>query len=188
MQMENKIFLAVVVVVLFILVIGIAGYFLVLQYINSAPPAQNNNQQQTTQTDPTAGWNVVKNNELGFSMQYPNNFFDAGHEPKITTRQCSFDEGCQNNERLVINAVTYCHNQTQEGAAGHQYYYDYYTAVKNQQCLEVDLVTATTTCENYLPIESGNTQQADSYSTCVTQRENRPKILQQITNTFQFTK
>lgn len=33
--------------------------------------------------DPTSGWNILNNSEFGFSMKYPNNFFDTGHNPKI---------------------------------------------------------------------------------------------------------
>lgn len=193
-----------------VVVILIAFYFLYLQYAASGGQVavQNNNQQ----TDLTAGWNTASNGELGFSLKYPNGFFDAGHEPKILVGDCNdnvFPDVCPdivsvvanggqgifspawihpNGDKITINNANYCLYQTSDAAMGRQYYYDFYTTVKNQKCLVVELDSTTTTCENYLPLEQGSTQQQQNYNDCVAKNQNQPMMLNQIVNTFTFTK
>ena len=89
--------------------------------------------------------------------------------------------------KTVLNNINYCVYQVSDAAMGHQYYYDYYATVVGQKCLVVELVTSSSTCENYLPLETGNTQQATNYNNCVAQRTSRPTTLQQITSTFTFS-
>ena len=134
-------------------------------------------------------------------MKYPNGFFDAGHDPKVLVGDCNynvFPNSCPNVEKITnqelnhlpsgskvtINNTTYCRYQINDAAAGHQYYSDYYATVKNQKCIVVELVTSTTTCENYLPIQSGNAEQQTNYNNCVTKRQSRLPMLTQIVNTF----
>lgn len=184
-------------VMLILLGLGFFGY---MAYLD--------NYQRTTQAplpDQTAGWNVLKNDEAGFSLRYPSGFFDMGHEPRILIEDCNyqvFPSQCPNidksasynpnpwenpsGDRLTVNAKNYCVYHNNDAAMGSQYYYDYYVTVKNQKCVIAELVTRTTTCENYLPLEPGNTQQDQNYNACVAQRQNRPGILQQIVNTFKL--
>ncbi len=146
-------------------------------------------------------WNTITNNQYGFSMKYPNGFFDAGHEPKVLVGDCNyavFPGSCPNVERITnqelnhlpagekvtINNAAYCRYQVQDAAAGHQYYSDYYATIKNQKCVVVALETSTTTCENYLPLQAGNAEQQTNYNNCVAKRDNRVSILNQIVNTF----
>ena len=54
--------------------------------------------------DVTVGWNILKNAEYNFLLKYPNNFFDAGHEPKIVIGDCNysiFPEKCPNIDNIV---------------------------------------------------------------------------------------
>ena len=199
-EKKNGLATLIIMIAAGVVVILIAFYFLYMQY--AAPGGQTQQQNtagQTIQTDPTANWNTASNNEMGFSFKYPSGFFDAGHEPSISITDCNyqvFPGQCPNMassptqvvNKLVVNGVNYCLYQNGDAGAGHQYYYDYYLTVKNQKCLEVELDSATTTCENYLPLETGNTQQAQNYNTCIAQRQNRPTILNQIINTFTFTR
>lgn len=198
-------------------IVIVAFYFLYLQYAesNRVTALQNNNQnQQSTQTDVTAGWNTVTNNEMGFSFKYPNGFFDAGHDPKILVGDCNyqvFPASCPNidgvilsnspgivttsgmwqnpsGEKTDINGTTYCLYKNSEGAAGHVYAYYYYATVKNQKCLVVNMDTSSTNCDNYLQLEPGNVQQQQNYNDCIVKNQNMPVILNQITNTFNFAK
>jgi len=91
-----------------------------------------------------------------------------------------------NGEKLTINDVPYCLYQASDAGMGHVYTSYYYTIVANKQCLVVNLNTTTSNCENYLPVETGNTQQQTNYNNCLTTNQNQPKILSQIISTFKF--
>jgi hypothetical protein len=174
--------------------------------------------------DPTIGWNNINNAEFGFSLKYPNNFFDAGHKPKILIGDCNynvFPDSCPNinnividdlvaaggdinaiksnlsypnywknpsGEKQVINNVNYCIYSNSDAAMGHVYNYYYYATVKNQKCVVVSFDTSSANCNFYLPLEPGNTEQATNYNNCLTTNKNQPTILNEIINTFNFTK
>ncbi len=211
--MENKktdLTLAIFMVGIFILVIGVAGFFVYRQYVSHSPQGQSQN--GNGQQDQTAGWNVLKNDQLGFTMKYPSNFFDVGHDPKILVGDCNdsvFPNSCPdikntvaqdqdangmyanntmvNVSKLTLNNTPYCSSYISDAATGHLYSHYYYATVKNQKCLVVYLVTSATNCDFYLPLEQGNTEQAKNYNDCITKTNEQPKILQQIINTFTFT-
>lgn len=189
-------------IVLFIVVIGVAFFFLYLQYAasNTQTAGQNNN-QQNTQSNAIADWNTVSNNEFGFSLKYPNGFFDAGHEPKILTGDCNyqvFPDACPNINGLVsqdsqvnvspstltVNNTPYCLYDVADAATGHIYHYYYYTTVKNQKCIVATFDTSATNCDFYLPLEQGNAEQEKNYNDCIVKNQNQPVILNQIINTF----
>lgn len=193
-------FYAILVVATFIIVLLIGGIFLVRQYWANNPDLfQNNNQQEILSPDSADNWNSVQNGGLG--LKYPNNFFDPGHEPKIFTGICSSQDcgavgetvggvlgisGWQNpsGERVTINNTSYLLCQSSDAAAGHTYNYYYYLTVKNQQCLAINFATSQARCENYLPLQPGNTEQEKNYNNCITKNSAQPAILQQIINTF----
>ncbi len=224
-------FLLLILIVSALVILGIASYFAYQNYLSDNA---NNNQTACTQdaqlcpdgsyvtrTGPncdftqcpnsssgqTAGWNNLTNNASGFSMQYPNNFFDTGHTPTISVGDCDyqvFPNQCPAIDSIVtdnpagnftnsqkgifmVNSYNYCEYEIGDAAMGHQYYYDYYATVKNNKCLVVGLVSSSSTCENYLPLEQGNAQQSQNYNDCVTHRTERPGILQQIVSTFKFS-
>ncbi len=156
----------------------------------------------------TSSWKTVSNATYGFSLKYPDGFFDAGHQPVVLTGPCAstnFPQTCpninkiltQNNDlgdyqsgavgnALTINNNSYCLYQLGDAAMGHTYSYYYYVAVKNNQCLVATFATSAANCDFYLPLEPGNTQQAQNYQTCLTTNQNQPTILNQIVNTFTF--
>lgn len=157
-------------------------------------------------TDQYANWQTYTNSQYGFEFRYPDNFFDTGHEPKVLAKDCNYSNlpaicpninivaagsitsNVENPQirKIMINGNDYCVYQMSDGAAGHVYYYDYYATVKNQKCLVVELDTSAANCDNYLPIESGNTQQKQNYESCVTKNSERPNILSRIVSTFTF--
>ena len=174
--------------------------------------------------DHTAGWNTLNNNEYSFSLKYPNEFFDAGHTPKILVGDCNysvFPNKCPNIYNIVagdfpfvssaqnwdssfdstnktsnfhpvtkpiINNIPYCMYSVSDAGMSQQYGYFYYVTVKNQKCLVVYMATSTTNCDFYLPLESGNTEQAKNYNDCLATNKNQPTILNEIINTFKFNK
>jgi hypothetical protein len=89
-------------------------------------------------------------------------------------------------EKLTINNVPYCLYQTSDAATMHVYNYYYYTTVVNNKCLVVNLNTSTTNCDAYLPLETGNKEQAKNYNDCVVTNKDQPNILSQIIATFKF--
>lgn len=158
-----------------------------------------------TNDQPTE-WNDLANPELGFNLKYPNNFFDAGREPKIFSVKCSYKTlplkcpdmtafvpnnptgSLAKTERIIINGDDYCKYSISDAAMGRVYYYDYYATVKNQKCIVIELDTSSQNCASYLPIEESNQQQKQNYESCLAKNEARPSILQQIISTFQFPK
>ena len=167
--------------------------------------------------DLTLDWNVLNNTEYGFSLKYPNNFFDVGHEPKIVIGNCNynvFPKNCPNiveeivagsgvgsdldvvrsnwnnrvGKNIIINNMDYCVYHMNDAAMMHQYYYDYYTTVKNQKCIVVELDTVSVSCEVYLPLNEGDVEQAKNYNNCLVNNDKRPIILNEIINTFKLTK
>jgi hypothetical protein len=89
---------------------------------------------------------------------------------------------------LTLNNEPYCLYQTNDAGMGHVYATYYYVTVKNGKCLVVNFVTATTNCDFYLPLETGNTEQKKNYEACLATNQNQPKILGQIQSTFKFSK
>ncbi len=159
----------------------------------------------TPTPDGMGGWQTVTNSEYGFSMLYPESFFDAGHGPSVIIGNCNYQVApsqCPDISKLIadsdlttvqpsmtkINNVNYCKYSVGDAAAGHRYYYDYFSTVKNQKCVVVELVTSETNCDNYLPLESGNTEQATNYQNCVDKNAKRTSTLDKIISTFNFTK
>lgn len=193
---------------IFIAVLILAGYFSVKQYLIDNPVPienQNNNEEeQQVPTDPTAGWNEVRNNQMNFAFKYPNEFFDSGHEPSVRSTSCayeSFSGPCPNLTEMVsgeanlqnisgqktnINGTDYCLYQATQMTAGQVHYTDYYVAAESNSCLVVTLETSQTNCSNYLPVDPQNTQQDKNYNDCITKNQNQPIILEQIVNTFTF--
>jgi hypothetical protein len=93
-----------------------------------------------------------------------------------------------NGTQKTINNVQYCLYTTGDAATGHAFNYYYFATVKDKKCLIAYLATSTTNCDFYLPLESGNTEQAKNYTDCVTTNKNQPTILNEVINTFKFTK
>jgi hypothetical protein len=190
----------------FVGVFLLASVFLIFQYVGyagqSPQPAPSG---QSDQTGLIPGWNSYRNDQMGFSFQYPNNFFDAGHEPQVLVGSCNangFPNACPDVSGLLgqdapmyanqqgslasINNATYCKFQASDAATGHVYTYYAYATVKNQLCLTVSFAISTANCDFYLPLEQGNIQQETNYNNCVETNKNQPQVLSQMIGTFKL--
>lgn len=150
---------------------------------------------------------TLRNEEYGFELQYAANFFKEGHEPQILVGDCNgsgFPQTCPDVSHIVkdnpgnfknasiqkwsVNNTQFCLYQLSNVAAGTQYYYDYYATVRSKKCFVVELQSQSETCENYLPLEQGDAKRELDYKMCLSRREQRPNILQDIVSTFTFSK
>lgn len=208
----------IILILVFVVAIGAVltrGYFLYQNLINSQKPVACTMDAKVCPDgsavgrtapkcefapcpDYTVGWNYADNKESGFTLKYPNNFFDVGHEPKISALDCDaigFNGSCPvssslptANSEVTINNVKYCLSQEEDAGMGHVYFsYDYLT-MKDNKCARIRFSTSTTNCSFYLPLENGNTEQAKNYNNCLTKNEAQPRILNEIINTFKFSK
>ena len=90
-------------------------------------------------------------------------------------------------EKVTLNGTVYCLHQTNDAAMMHQYNERYYSTVKDGKCLVADFTTVTVSCDVYLPLENGNTEQEKNYNDCLATNKNQPGILKQVISTFKFT-
>lgn len=113
----------------------------------------------------------------------------VGGNIKIIKNNTSTSDNWENSkgEKLAVNNHNYCLYQTKDAGMGHVYTSYYYLTVKNQKCLVTYLITNTSNCEYYLPLEKGNVEQQKNYNDCLTTNQNQPKILKQILSTFEFS-
>jgi hypothetical protein len=212
----QSIMLGAGIVILVIAVLGLGMFFSIRQYIVDHPgildqQVQNNQQDenQSSQTDQTVSWTTLSAG--GLSFKYPANFFDLSQQPKILVGDCNtavfpgqcpdisqvlsqdkniagnYQPGTNGTSKIKVNGVDYCKTQIQDSAAGHSYQYYYYTTVSSKKCVVAYLATSQTHCENYLPLEAGNTDQQQNYNDCVAKNTNQPTVLQQIANSFTLT-
>ena len=91
-------------------------------------------------------------------------------------------------QKQTINNTEYCLYATGDAATGHAFNYYYYATVKNNKCLVVHLAASTENCDVYLPLESGNTEQANNYNNCVKTNSVQPTVLNEVVSTFKFSK
>jgi len=92
--------LLIFLVIALVLILGF-GYYIIS---NAKIPATQSIPFAVT-PDPTAGWKVAKNAQLGFELKYPVDFFDVIHQPEILTGNCNsnvFPESCPNINDIVI--------------------------------------------------------------------------------------
>ncbi|MCX6764666.1 MAG: hypothetical protein NTU58_03100 [Candidatus Nealsonbacteria bacterium] len=163
--------------------------------------------QEEKKTDETFGWKTYTNNEHGFEMKYPENFFFS--EPKITTTSCDYldfskqcpyvpvpgfnienekdleaatEKGLIKIEKVKINDRNYCLQQSSEGAAGSIYTNYYYTTVKNDKCISLNLVLYDINCGVLGSADEEN------YKKCEDGKIKKSEILDKIIFTFKFLK
>ncbi len=194
--------LFVVMIISFIAVICFAGYFAVLQYLSDNNQSQNqgNNQQQNTQSviDQTAGWNEVKDDQLGFSFKYPTDFgskyasFQQNPFAVITDASKIDSNGCliestltSKESRVTINNMQFCLGTGSDPGAGQLYNSYNYTTVKNGNYITIEyLVHTLNGCGPYM----GTTD----YQPCIdfmnSYDGNVVKVIEKSVATLQFTK
>jgi hypothetical protein len=90
--------------------------------------------------------------------------------------------------KQTVNGNPYCLYTTGDAGAGHAFNYYYFATVKSQKCLVVYLATSTTNCDLYLPLEKGNAEQEKNYNACIKTNKDQPIIMNEVINTFKFTK
>lgn len=156
-------------------------------------------------TDETLGWKTYTNNEYGFEMKYPENFFFS--EPKITTVDCDYlnfskqcpyipvsgfnidnekdleiaiEKGLIKIEKVKINDGDYCLQQLSEGAAGSIYTNYYYTTVKDEKCIALNLISHDVNCGVFGSADEEN------YKKCEDEKITKSEIFNKITSTFKF--
>ena len=88
--------------------------------------------------------------------------------------------------KQTVDGVQYCLYNSGDAGMGHVFNYYYFTTVRDNKCVAVYFATNTTNCDFYLPLEEGNTRQADEYNKCVKTNKDQPVILSEIISTFRF--
>jgi hypothetical protein len=204
MAKRSDLFWAIVTVAVAIVVIVIAGWLLLAGNFSIT----SDESVSTVAGNVPADWNTITNNQYGFTMSYPNGFFDPGHQPRVLVGDCNYsvfpnqcpdlrgvvsgDSDAGGNyqnaaiSKITINNNQYCVNDVQDAATGHVFHNYYYSTVRNQKCLVVYFETSSTNCDFYLPLQAGNAEQQTNYNNCVTKNQNQPTTLNQIINTFNF--
>ncbi len=150
----------IIMLVSVLLVLGIAGYFLIVQYVDSVNQTRQVQQQATpSPTQETANWNTVKNDQLGFEFKYPADFgtkyasFQSNPTAIVTAQgNATIDSnGCyvinpqipNNDSKLTINGVSFCLSVAEDPGAGQLYKTRDYTTVKNGNYITLQYVVHT---------------------------------------------
>jgi hypothetical protein len=160
------------------------------------------------ETNEILSWKTYINDEYGFRMNYPENFFFD--EPKIATTDCDYLNLSANQcpyipvagfniekeedlekamvsglikiEKVRINETDYCLQQSIEGAAGSNYANYYYVTQKNDKCFVLNLIVKSINCGVFGSSEDEN------YKKCENENNiERQKLFNKIISTFKFS-
>jgi len=159
--------------------------------------------------DQTAGWQVLKNEEFGFEMKYPREFFQTEVlQPTTAVMDCDYanfankcpfipipgftgteeeamKQGFATSERTTINNMSFCLQKITEGALGTTYITYNYTTVRKAKCFTISFTVPYPNCQNYLPVENQEMQKA--YDDCILANEiTKPQTIQRMLSTFRF--
>ena len=158
----------------------------------------------TPTVDQASDWKAYTNAEYGFEMKYPVNFF-SDNDPNSHVINCNYEifpNQCPNvgistietgtaktsvGEKINLNGVDYCLYKIGSAGMGHIYNLYNYVTIKDKKCFEISFETSKVNCDFYLPLDPGNTLQAENYNNCLYANKNQPIILNQILSTFKFT-
>ncbi len=190
--------LSVVMVLGFILIICIAGYFLYIRD-NSQLPQPQNTTVSNTPTNQTANWNTVQNTEVGVKFKYPTDFGSkyasfqstpiitvAADTSQIDANGCLMTPAYAPKEsQVTINNMKFCLGTTSDPGAGQLYNTYNYTMLKNGSYITLQYVVHTLNgCGPYMgtPDYQPCTDFMNNYDTNVT------KVIETSVGTLQFTK
>ena len=203
-QAFSKIWIPVIVLTL------ITGGFFAWQYFGT--PEEKTETLEGGVEDETADWKTYRNEEYGFEMKYPEDFFPTQPlQPKTKVIQCDYAnfankcpfipiEGFTGTEesafrqgfaakptpeRITINGVPFCRQENREGAMGTSYITYNYTTVREKECFVVAFAVGYPNCLNYLPIENQKMQEV--YDKCRLDNEVvKPETINKMPSTFKF--
>ncbi len=206
MQKQTSIIIGVIIAVA---IIAGGGVFAYQYFLNSKIPMTNVQSNPNVQNSNTeiADWKTYTSDEYGFEFKYPSDFFEIGYPFNVTTVPSATGYDMSKGEcmpvlplpgfgdigggKVTINGNNYCHYQLSYATPDYQYYKDYYLTINKYIqsrfpyfLLSIELDSFSSKCGNYLPLESTDNKQKDSYSRCRAERSN---IVQQIASTFKFT-
>jgi hypothetical protein len=158
--------------------------------------------------DETADWLTYKDEEYGFEVKYPADFFQTESlGPKTKTVDCDYAnfadecpfipiEGLTGNEedfvinqfikteRMTINDLPFCLQKFSEGAMGTSYATYDYTTVRDKKCFVVYFTVGYPHCSNYL---SSAPKSQERYNKCTLDNEvTTPETINKMLSTFKF--
>ena len=155
-----------------------------------------------TVINPPADWKTYKNDDLGITFKYKDGVkLIINSTPQ--QEQNYFSISVNNNDfakcvagpdiptEEIINQVSFYKTGESDAAMGTYYTQITYATVKNNKCYVITLQYFTHNCENYLPLETGNTQQSASYNQCIADNKSATgleDVLDGIISTFKFIK
>lgn len=201
----------IIIIVLIVLVVIIAAlYFVYPKLFYQNPPTP------TVQTADwlTYSANGIEFKYPANDYFRPND--QANPNPLVSVKQCSFSSfsgDCPaakdilaqelSNGGIDLNAVgspelplvpvkkdyggnSFCNYSFSEGAAGTTYDTEFYIVAQNNNCTTLQFAVPYLNCQNYLPIENGNTQQKLNYDNCLVSNAQKPQILDTVLSTFKF--
>lgn len=156
------------------------------------------------------GWKIYTGADNLFEFKYPEDFWGE-QDLKIYQKDCNYENFSGNcpeakniiSQELKNQGITdfaknisflkvnfsnnlFCLYSYKEGAAGTTYESSFYAIAKNKKCVIINFVTPYPNCQNYLPLEQGNTEQEKNYNNCLKQNQEKPKTLEKIIQTFKF--
>ena len=209
--MENKkgnVVLFIVMIVLFVVIILIAGFFAISQYVTDYnnklkiknQPTQSGGGQQSV-VDPTANWNIVTDVGLGIEFKYPTDFnskyasfsqtpaviVNPQNSKKIDSNGCYILDGVDQSKdsQITINNMLFCLSSGSDPGAGQLYNTHDYTTLKNGNYITLEYIVHTLNgCSPYAgtPDFGPCTDFMNNYNTLVV------LPIQQSVGTLQFTK
>ena len=154
-----------------------------------------------------ADWKTYTNNNLGITFQYPDSANLSVNDSVAAQKELQTKEGdvsvsvdskdfksCVQFDvviptEIIVNQTPFY--QTKEGDAAMGTYHTeiQYATVKDGKCYSINLQYFTHNCSNYLPLEQGNTQQAQGYNKCLADNKSATAledVLNGIMSTFKF--
>ena len=144
-----------------------------------------NENLETDKKDEISDWKTYRNEEYRFEVKYPEEAFATqAFQPKTKVIQCDYVNFANNcpTERIIINGMPFCLQETSKKAPGLIYITYNYTTVRDRECFVVFFTIVYPDCSNYyLPIEN------QEYDKCRLNNEViKSKTINQILSTFKF--